>query len=82
MSKRKSGRKEIHVVPKGDKWAAKKPGAKRASRVGKRKEDVLRETREQAKKENAELVIHGKDGKIQDSDSYGNDPCPPKDTKH
>jgi hypothetical protein len=28
------------------------------------------------------LVIHGKDGKIQDKDSFGNDPNPPKDTKH
>jgi hypothetical protein len=26
-----------------------------------------------------ELVIHGKDGRIQRSDSHGNDPCPPKD---
>jgi hypothetical protein len=31
------------------------------------------------KKERAELVIHGKDGKIQDSDSYGKDPFPPRD---
>jgi hypothetical protein len=34
------------------------------------------------KRENAELVINGKNGKIQDSDSYGNDPNPPKDQKH
>ena len=31
--------------------------------------------------EHAESVIHGKDGKIQNSNSYGNDPCPPKDKK-
>jgi hypothetical protein len=30
-------------------------------------------------KEGAELVIHGKDGRIQNSNSYGNDPHPPKD---
>jgi hypothetical protein len=29
-----------------------------------------------------ELVIHKKDGTIADSDSYGNDPNPPKDKKH
>jgi hypothetical protein len=29
-----------------------------------------------------ELVTHGKDGRIQDSDSYGNDPVPPRDRKH
>ncbi len=35
-----------------------------------------------AKKEGAELIPHGKDGKIQNPNSYGNDSCPPKDTKH
>jgi hypothetical protein len=27
-------------------------------------------------------VIHRRDGTIRDSDSYGNDPNPPRDTKH
>jgi hypothetical protein len=27
-------------------------------------------------------VIHRRDGRIQDSDSYGNDPHPPRDKKH
>lgn len=26
----------------------------------------------------AELIIHGKDGKIREKNSYGNDPYPPK----
>jgi len=26
----------------------------------------------------SELVIHGRDGKIREKNSYGNDPCPPK----
>lgn len=29
----------------------------------------------------SELVIHDRHGRIRDKDSYGNDPCPPKDTK-
>jgi hypothetical protein len=29
-----------------------------------------------------EIVTHGNDGRIQDSDSYGNDPMPPRDRKH
>ena len=29
-----------------------------------------------------ELIPHGMDGKIQNPNSYGNDPCPPRDTKH
>jgi hypothetical protein len=31
---------------------------------------------------NQQLTILGKDGKIQNKNSYGNDPFPPKDNKH
>ena len=37
---------------------------------------------ELAKKLKVEHVIHNKDGKISDKDSYGNDPFPPKDKKN
>jgi hypothetical protein len=46
------------------------------------KAEALERAREQARRENVEIVIHKKDGTIQDSDSYGNDPHPPKDKKH
>jgi hypothetical protein len=32
-------------------------------------------------REDVEVVEHGKNGRIQDSDSYGNDPNPPRDRK-
>jgi hypothetical protein len=35
-----------------------------------------------AKHNKSEVVIHDRHGKIRDSDSYGNDPNPPRDTKH
>ncbi len=35
-----------------------------------------------AKERGVEHIIHGKDGKIQDRESYGKDPYPPKDRKH
>ena len=38
--------------------------------------------REKAKQEKSELISHGKDGKIQNPNSYGNDLNPPKDKKH
>lgn len=66
-------------------WAAEdlaEDTIKRASHVGDTKAEVEAKARAQAKAERAELVIHGRDGKIQDSDSFGNDPCPPKDRKH
>ncbi|TCP05507.1 uncharacterized protein DUF2188 [Rubrivivax gelatinosus] len=34
-----------------------------------------------ARQGQGELLIHGQDGRIRARDSYGNDPCPPKDAK-
>jgi len=59
-----------HVVPRGDKWAV----------IGENKE-AIRRGKELAQREGSELIIHGKDGKIRDKDSYGNDPFPPRDKK-
>lgn len=72
-------KKDIHVVPHQDGWATKKEGNDRAGSVHDTKAEALDQAREQAKRERAEVVIHRKDGTIQDSDSYGNDPHPPKD---
>ena len=38
--------------------------------------------RNQAKREHVEVVIHRPNGVIRNSNSYGNDPNPPKDKKH
>jgi hypothetical protein len=38
--------------------------------------------REQAIHERTEVVIHRRGGRIRDSDSYGNDPVPPRDTSY
>jgi hypothetical protein len=35
----------------------------------------------QAKKTHSEHTIHNLDGKIGEKNSYGNDPCPPKDKR-
>ncbi|WP_157773830.1 DUF2188 domain-containing protein [Variovorax atrisoli] len=37
---------------------------------------------EQAKRDHVEMVNHRKDGKILDSDSYCNDPNPPRNTRN
>ncbi len=68
-----------HVLPGSNGgWDSKKGGAERASRHFETKKDAEQYSRELSKKEGAELFIHGKDGKIQSKDSYGNDPHPPK----
>lgn len=74
--------KPVHVVRHKDGWAVKREGADRASSVHRTKDEAFNQGRDTAKRERTELVIHGKDGRIQDKDSFGSDPFPPRDKKH
>lgn len=60
-------------------WDVKKDGAKRASKHFENKDDAIDYGRDVSKNQGTELRIKGKDNKIQQSDSHGKDPCPPKD---
>ena len=71
-----------HIVPHPDGWAVRRENSDRASSVHPRQSDAIGAGRQIARREHSELVIHGEDGKIRDSDSYGNDPFPPRDRKH
>ena len=78
-----SKKRDIHVVPHPDRgWATRKEGADRAGSRHDTQRDAIERARDQAIRERVEVVIHRKDGTIRDSDSYGNDPHPPKDRKH
>ncbi len=67
-----------HVIPLGNGWAVKKEGSSRFTVITETKKDAVVVARQIAKNNKSELIIHGKDGEIQDKDSYGNDPNPPK----
>lgn len=75
-------KKRQHVVPTEGGWGVVKEGSNRKTVITDTKKEAEEIGREIARNQKTELVIHGKDGKIQDSDSYGKDPNPPKDTKH
>lgn len=78
--------KARHVVPNPTGgWDVRKPGASRASshhdtqaQAEARAKEILRSTG------GGEAVIHGRNGRIRDSDtvSPGHDPAPPIDRKH
>lgn len=68
-----------HVVPLGNGWAVKGEGNIKYTAITERKSEATVIARSIAKNNKSEIVIHGKDGKIQDKDSYGNDPVPKKD---
>lgn len=74
-------KRDIHVVPHSDGWATKKEGSGRAGTVESTQSAAIDRARTQAKREHVEVVIHGRNGQIRDSDSYGHDPLPPRDTK-
>lgn len=73
-----------HVTPHPDGWAVQRPDAVRASVVARTQAEA--EARAKQIVSNlggGEVTIHGRDGRIRDSDTVapGNDPSPPKDRK-
>lgn len=77
------GKNDQHVTPHpGGGWQVKGSGNEKATKITETKKEAIDVAREIAKNKESEVVIHGKDGRIQDKDSYGNDPNPPKDTKN
>lgn len=71
-------KKNQHVVPFGNGWAVLAEGRKTASVLATRQSDAISYAKEVAKKQRAEVIIHGRNGKIRERNSYGNDPHPPK----
>ena len=69
------------VIPKNGMWAVLKDGARRASRVFETQYEAIEFGKGLSKKEECEFVIHGRNGRIRQANSYGGDPCPPRDKK-
>ncbi len=77
-------RNERHVVPGENGWDIVKPNAGRSSGHRDTQAEAIERAREIVHNSGGgEVVIHGRDGKIRDSDTIapGNDPNPPRDRK-
>jgi hypothetical protein len=70
----------VTIHPKG--WAIKGEGNKRATKVTKTQKEAIDIAEKIAINQKSELYIQNREGKIRSKDSYGNDPCPPKDKEH
>ena len=79
MSKKKPN---VHVSPRGEEWIVQRPHASRASAVTSTQAEANEIARRIAMNEKVDRITQGRDGRIVSHDSYGNDPCPPKDTEH
>ncbi len=75
-------KKNQHVVPRGDKWAVVGENNGKATALKGTQKEAIDVAKAIAKNNQSEVVIHRPNGQIRDKDSYGNDPNPPKDTKH
>jgi hypothetical protein len=78
-------RNERHVVPNaGGGWDVRAPGSSRSSgHTGTQGEAIDRAREIVRNTGGGEIVIHGRDGQIRDSDTVppGKDPNPPRDTR-
>jgi hypothetical protein len=74
-------KRDVHVVPHSDGWAVRREGAERASSVHDHKVDAIEAGRDFARRDRVDLIPHGRDGRIQNPNSYGHDPNPPRDRR-
>ncbi|HUT53687.1 MAG TPA: DUF2188 domain-containing protein [bacterium] len=73
--------KNQHVVRRDGGWGVRGEGNKRDTSHHPTQKDAYDAAREIARNQRSEVVVHGRDGKIRNPNSFGNDPCPPKDKK-
>lgn len=73
MSKRNQ-----HVVPHEHGWAVRGAGSQKPSSVHRTQRQAIDAGREIVRNQKTELFVHGRDGRIRERDSHGNDPFPPR----
>lgn len=62
--------KNQHVVPRDGKWAVRGEGSSRIVSEHRTQRTAINSAARTARNERSEVVIHGRDGKIRDKDSY------------
>ena len=70
--------KNQHVVKHDGGWAVKGAGNEKATKVTETKQQAIDLGKSIAKHQQSELIIHGKNGQIQEKNTYGPDAFPPK----
>lgn len=72
------GKRNQHIVRHKDGWAVRGAGSERATSVHDTQREAIDAGRRIAQTQKTELFIHGRDGRIRERDSFGNDPFPPE----
>jgi hypothetical protein len=66
--------KKQHVVSVGDRWAVKEEGAAEPFAVFKTQNEAWEKAKSIARKERSEALLHGRDGRVRERNTYGHDP--------
>lgn len=66
-----------HVTPKAGEWQVKKSGASKTTKIFNNQKDAIEFAKTIAKKQEVELFVYGRQGKIQERSTYKND-FPPR----
>lgn len=72
------GKKNQHVVPKGDNWAVRGAGNSKVTKIVSTQAEAIKIARDIAINQGSEMLIHRPNGQIRDKNTYGTDNCPPK----
>lgn len=72
----------LHVVHKSGGWVVTASGAGQPTQQFSRKEEAVQFAESAAKRKRTSLIIHGRNGKIQDIDAHAADPLPPRNRNH
>ena len=70
--------KNQHIVKHTEGWAVKGEGNSKATKVTGTQKDAIDAGRNISKNQKSELFIHGRNGRIRERDSHGNDPTKSK----
>lgn len=70
--------KNQHVVPSNGRWGVKGAGNSRMTSYHDTQAEAIVRARDISINQGSELFIHGRDGRIRERNSYGNDPFPPR----
>lgn len=75
-------KKNQWVSPRGERWGVHGEGNSRDTKQFDTQREAINYARDIAIKQGSEVIVQRPDGRIRSKDSYGNDPCPPKDKEH
>ena len=68
----------VHVTKHENGWQVKEEKTGRVLDVSPTQSQAIKAGTQIAKRNNSEIFIHGRDGKIRERNTFGNDPFPPK----